>query len=284
MKVTKQNDTWKVDLPFKKIKDRLSVLLLSDLHIDSPKADLRWLKGIMNDAVASGSGIVIIGDLYDIMGMKYDKRSLKSDIRKDLQEDDYIMRVAKLGADFLAPYADNILLVSRGNHETSLDRRIEMTLFEITNLILFKEHGKQINFTEQYEGFIRFQGLYGTSRFGKTLYFHHGSGGNATMSFGTLNIKRQAAIIEADIYASGHLHTAWSKPLVRMRLTNNGTIEMVETIHLQLGTSKDSGKWERENRFDHPNKTFYYLDFWVDKYEENKEKFISLNVIERRVK
>lgn len=286
MKIRKKGQHYAVDVSVS-VANPEKALLVSDLHLDSTNTDTKKLHKMFKEAADENCGIFIFGDFYDVMGMKYDKRSLKSDVLSELKEDDYLFRVAKMGADFLAPYAKNIMLISMGNHEESVNRRIEMSLFELTNLILYRDYGLTVNFTNKYDGFVRFNLKAANDATSKILYYHHGSGGSATMSFGILNVKRQAAVIDADIYVSGHLHNAWAKPLNRMSININGNEVINETIHLQLGAGKDNGSWEKTKRFDWANKSFYKLIFSVQYLTiglEKGKKKTNFDVIEQRIK
>ena len=96
----------------KKVKDcwdysyyrNCTIRFLSDLHLDSPYTDLKKLKKLFDDAQKNQYKIVIIGDLLDVMGGKYDRRTTKGDIKPEHNTDNYINSVCESAADFLAPY------------------------------------------------------------------------------------------------------------------------------------------------------------------------------------
>ena len=72
------------------IVDKGTLRLLSDLHIDSKHTDKKKVKKLLDEAKEAGSLICIFGDLLDVMGGKYDKRTLKGDIKKEHSEDNYL--------------------------------------------------------------------------------------------------------------------------------------------------------------------------------------------------
>ena len=64
--------------------------------------------------------IIVTGDLFCLMQGKYDKRSSKSDILPQHNKNNYLDAVIDEAIELLTPYAHNILLLSKGNHETSV--------------------------------------------------------------------------------------------------------------------------------------------------------------------
>lgn len=258
-------------------KDELKVLLVSDLHLDNKKCDREFIKRIFDEAVKVNGTILILGDCFDAMGGKFDKRTHKGDIKPEYQEDDYYNRIAADVADFLIPYVDNIGFISLGNHETAVTKRHEHSLLESLKLQVFYKSQKKLTILNEYDGWVWFKfRMSQTKRCSFRMWFTHGAKGNAIMSYGILNTKRRQAVIDADIYVSGHLHSAWSKPLVKEVLNGSGFIDYKECIHLQLGTAKGRGDFEKKHGFDPPNKSFYWIDFY--------RKGEKMEFIERRVK
>lgn len=56
-------------------------LATSDRHIDSPHTDLPLQKRHLSQAVDRGAFVLDLGDLYDAMQGRNDKRSSKSDLK-----------------------------------------------------------------------------------------------------------------------------------------------------------------------------------------------------------
>jgi hypothetical protein len=215
-------------------------LWVSDLHIDSPYTDKKKLKKLFDKAVENGWQINIIGDTFDIMGGKYDKRTIKGDIKPEHSVDNYLMAVTRDIAQFLAPYVDNIGFISAGNHEKEIDKRVEVYMLELLDLCIYEITHKHIYWTKEYAGFMKVAGKRGSAQCSIEIFWEHGRDGNASMSLGALNVKRRAATISADIFISGHIHRNLSVPLNRIYTTQQGMIKVREQLHLQLGTGKES--------------------------------------------
>ena len=145
--------SFRVDLD-RRGDSRQMFLLLSDLHIDNPKCDRRLLLKVLNEAVERNALILIFGDLFCLMQGKGDPRRSKADIRPQHNKPNYIDAVIKDTASILQPYANNIILIGDGNHETSIIKHIEVDPIDYLLNYLHKynpsiQHGG-------YQGFIKF--------------------------------------------------------------------------------------------------------------------------------
>jgi len=266
------------------IVDKGTLRLLSDLHIDSKHTDKKKVKKLLDEAKEAGSLICIFGDLLDVMGGKYDKRTLKSDIKKEHSEDNYLNCVIEDAATLLAPYVDN-LFISAGNHEKEIDKRFELYLLEMLSDRIYRKTHKNLVWTKNYAGFIAVNVKSKTRKvqLGKTIFYNHGKDSNAVMTFGTLNIKRNSAIIDADVFVSGHIHTNFLVPVNRLSLSSRRKIKVTEQIHIQLGTAKETiglDYFSAKKSFSPASTSFYDLTF-----ELKVEKCVDvLNMIEQRIK
>ena len=119
-KVVKLNEMLTTEF---KSDNTFTQLWVSDLHLDSPYTDKKKVKKLFDKALENGWQINILGDTFDIMGGKYDKRTIKGDIKVEHSVDNYLMAVTRDIAQFLAPYIDNIGFISSGNHEKEIDKR-----------------------------------------------------------------------------------------------------------------------------------------------------------------
>jgi len=259
---------------------------LSDLHLDSHYTDLKKVKKLFDEAKEKDYKIVIIGDLFDVMGGKYDKRTIKGDIKKEHQEDNYLNKVIEDIANFLSPYIDNIELITAGNHEKEIDKRFECYLLEFLSLYIYRITGKDLCWSSEYAGFIRIHGKRKNSHDSHVtkIFFNHGKDGNATMSFGVLNVKRNAAMIDADILISGHVHKNYSVPLNRLYLSQKGVIKVKEQLHLQLGTTKESkgvDYFSARKGFDPASTSFYDIDF---EFKCTSQGIYENTFLERRIR
>jgi UDP-2,3-diacylglucosamine pyrophosphatase LpxH len=277
----KVNDCWDFNY-----QNKCTFRFLSDLHLDSPYTDLKKVKALLEDAKQKGYKVIIIGDLLDVMGGKYDKRTIKGDLRPEHNVDNYINKVCEDAADFLSPYLDTIALITAGNHEKEIDKRMECYLLEFIDLYIHKKTGRSINWTKDYAGYIRLHGKRKNSResIPTTIFYCHGKDGNAVMTFGVLNVKRNASMIDADILISGHVHKNFSVPLNRLYLSNKGVVKVKEQLHLQLGTAKETkgiDYFSARKGFDPASTSFYDIDFWM---KSTPRTVYVVDFIERRIK
>ena len=271
MKITKQNDVFKVFLSLKSTKDKREFLFISDIHFDSKKCNRKALKSMLDEAVDRGAGIMIFGDLLDIMGAKFDPRSGKSDIRPEYNTSNYFQDVVDDVCKFFGPYAKNILFISNGNHEGSVKRRHEFDLLQIMGYKLKMEYDWK-GLLGPYEGWVMFDsqikkddGSVLKSFGSATMYYTHGAGGNAPVSRGVIQTNRRQVQINADIFISGHIHTQWAVPIPQRSITTSGVEEVKDVLHLQLGCFKEAhrGEWEAQKGFGPANIGGYWLKFNV---------------------
>ena len=119
------------------------------------------------------------------------------------------------------------------------------------------------------------------------IFYNHGKVGNATMSFGVLNVKRNASVIDADIFISGHVHRNYSLPLNRIGLTQQNSIIIKEQLHIQLGTSKETigtDYFSARKGFDPASNSMFYIDFELIRDKTKNRDSTSITYIERRVR
>lgn len=267
------------------IVDKGTLRLLSDLHIDSKYTDTKKVKKLLDDAYNAGSLICIFGDLLDVMGGKYDKRTLKGDIKAEHNEDNYLNRVIEDAAELLAPYVDN-LFISAGNHEKEIDKRFELYLLEMLSDRIYRKTHKNLVWTKNYAGFILVNVKSKTRavQLSKVIFYNHGKDSNAVMTFGTLNIKRNSSIIDADIFIAGHIHTNFLVPVNRLSLSQKRKIKVTEQIHIQLGTAKETvglDYFSAKKGFSPASTSFYDLTFTLKATFKDND---FIDVMEQRIK
>jgi len=231
-------------------------LLISDIHIDSKDCDRDLLKRLLDEAKAKDATVLIFGDLFDMMGGKYDPRTNKGHVASAYQVAEYFDAVVDDAYNFLSPYSGNIGMISLGNHEYSVIKRHETN--PIKNLIY--RLGEHIEYGE-YDGFIRFYFEIMKHSTSRTMYYTHGTGGNSPVTKGVIQTNRRAANIDADFFVSGHIHQGWNVPHARIRLNEQCIANTYDQEHIQLGTFKNSGAWERSKGFTAPVKGGYWLTF-----------------------
>jgi hypothetical protein len=211
------------------------------------------------------------------MGGKFDRRSAKHELRAEYAgSDDYLGNVCEDAADFLAPYVDNIALLSLGNHEHSYQR-----YHEISPLTIVATHLKAKTGTAPtvgpYTGWIQFKMKYANGGRRKTinLKYHHGVGGNAPVTKGAIQSNRSAVMWpNADIMVRGHIHNRFSMSMPVETISNHGRIMTdQERIYLQTGCYvsdiEDGNSWSSMRGFGVPAMGGYWLRLYNDNLTEN---------------
>lgn len=248
-------------------------LLQSDVHFDSKHCDRAMLKRHLDQARDRDAVILIFGDLFDCMGGKYDPRTTKADIRPEYANATYFQSIVKDAANYLAPYKENIGLISDGNHESSVLLRHEISILDDLS-----ERLGGVN-RGRYAGFIRFQfNIYGSGRRSYTMYYTHGSGGNSPVTKGVIGTARRQDNIHADFYVSGHLHSEYEVPRMQTRLNGQCCVEMKRCMHWQLGTYQQShlhGGWADHKGFPAANIGARWLRFYYANKEIKFESYIA---------
>lgn len=201
------------------------VLLMSDNHHDSPLCDRKLEEKHLKEARDKGAWILQAGDLFDAMQGRKDPRSSYDNLDHALKGDDYLDRLVRFNGEFLAPYADNILLMARGNHETSALKHYGVDL--TSNLVyrMRTEYKSQV-VAGGYGGWVRFLfTMDKTKRASLNLKYFHGSGGYSPVNKGISAASRQATYLpDADVVWNGHLHDGYVTMIQRERLSAAGKI------------------------------------------------------------
>lgn len=249
------------------------VHLSSDWHIDNPKARMDIIENDLKQCQQVGGMALVAGDMLDVMGGKYDKRSSKDALRPEHQHGSYLDRVVDTTAEFLKPYAANMGLITQGNHETAIFQRHETCL--ITRIVeRLRAWGSPCQ-SGGYNGWVQF---YARSKSGKAsaqwhLYYHHGSGGDSPSTMGIGSLQKVNMFVNADAILSGHIHSKNLSHVCRERLTSMGKREVSETALVRTSTYKNEYEplngWHIEKgRGPRP---FHRPGYWL-KLKMNNEK------------
>lgn len=250
-----------------------SILWLADLHWDHPKCVREFLKKHLDQAKEKNAGIVIVGDLFCIMQGKVDKRGTKKDVRPEHNTGTYFDSVIDTAVEYFGPYAEHILLVTEGNHETSIEKYHETNILKrfVDKMNLVHRPAQPIRLGG-YGGWLRLQFDRKGSKDTRTLkvkYFH-GSGGGGIVTHGMIsNQRRQGFVHGADLIISGHVHEDLNTTFVSESLNPAGNIVHNETVHHIISTYKDEygdgkGGWHIERGM--PPKVLggSWMDIFVD--------------------
>jgi hypothetical protein len=180
-----------------------------------------------------GAGVMGFGDIFCAMQGKYDNRADKRDLRPEHQNGNYFDNLVDTATDWWRPYADIIIALTDGNHETEIRKRHETDLLERLAVNLGVAH-------MGYSGFVRFmfEHASGGHRTTRRLYWHHGAGGGGPVTKGVIQTNRRAASVDADIFVSGHIHESWIVENVMVSMTDSGRIVHKPQVHCQTATYK----------------------------------------------
>lgn len=255
--------------------DKITLFNTSDWHFDNPKCNRELLFRHLDEAKERQAFIVITGDLFCLMQGRYDPRRSKSSIRPEHNSDNYLDLVINDTAEKLRPYAKNILLVSSGNHESSVSLRMETNILDRFVERLNTLEGTNIQrgeYTGYYTLAFRYKNKHGCRKTLDVGYSHGNWGGVITK--GTLSVVRYAAIMpDCDVMFSGHTHDGWIVPQSRLvKNPNKQNVEVKKQWHIKTGTYKeefDKGKGWAVERIAMPK----YLGscFTEIKYSKNKD-------------
>lgn len=127
--------------------------LISDSHHDSPHSLGDLEKKHLEMARKEGAFILLGGDTMDAMQGRFDKRRSYSALRDDLASAEYFDLLVKRTIERYKPYANNIIGMGMGNHESQVLRNYGTNLTQrvISGLNDYSRH--QIAYTG-YEKFI----------------------------------------------------------------------------------------------------------------------------------
>jgi len=227
-------------------------LLSSDRHHDNAHTDWDLEAKHLKEAVNRQAGIIDIGDMHCAMQGKWDKRADRSALREQYRQGEYLDSLVKLASDFYAPYAQNFVIVGRGNHETAIVKRHETDITERTCELMSHMSGNKVH-AGGYGGWIILRAHLGSKKMHviRIKYFH-GSGGGGPVTRGVIQTNRMSVFLpDADLVVTGHTHDNWVLPIARERINRNGQIYMDDQTHVRCGTYKDEygdgfGGWHIE--------------------------------------
>jgi predicted phosphodiesterase len=197
--------------------------IMSDNHHDNKWCDRETERKHLNKALERNALIIVQGDLFCAMQGKYDPRSDMSDIRPEDVTTNYLDSIVNhAGADY-SKYAKNILLLSKGNHEGSIEQRHGVSLLSKLQSILNANGGSV--YLGGYQGWVRFLFVTNKTKVYSLRYrYHHGGAGiDSPVTRGVIQTARQAVYLpDADIVVNGHNHEGYIVPIKRERLSGKG--------------------------------------------------------------
>ena len=211
------------------------LFVTSDLHIDSINCNRDRMLEDFSDAVKCGAKILVFGDVFDAMQGRFDPRRSLDELRPEYRRQDYYDFVVKDTARLLAPFAQNIMLLTPGNHETAVLKNASISLIDRLVYSLNMEYDAKV-LQGGYGGWVRFLLSRGTQggRFSVKMKYHHGFGGESMMTKGIGQASRQQVYIkDADIILNGHNHNAYYVPVISETISDAGRLVFHTTHHVR---------------------------------------------------
>ena len=237
--------------------EHLPLLIVSDIHFDSLHCDHASLKKHFDQIKDKNGQILIIGDLFDVMGCHKDPRTKPAHINPIYIQKgrSYLDLIVEDAYEFLKPYVENIALITYGNHEMSILHHRDTDPLERIVFLLNQSSKKDVC-KGAYTGWVMCnmgrQKNGGRCNF--NIAYHHGKGGNAKRSKGILYSQLDTMELpDAHMIVSGHDHNKLYDPSnVRKRLDRLGNTYK-DTVHwLKTGSyakSPDDFGWVVEKGF-----------------------------------
>lgn len=220
-------------------KATFEFLLTSDWHFDNPKTKRDLLFKHLDEAKERGAKVIINGDMLCLMQGKYDPRKSKNAIRPEHNGNDYLDLVINDTAEKMLPYAENILQINTGNHESSVSERAETNILMrlVERINAFAKTDIQLG---GYMGYINFNFKRCSANYTCNIAYDHGHWGGVVTK-GALSVSRHASIFpDADVVISGHTHDGWIMTHPRYVMNQfKGIVEVKKQYHIKTGTYKE---------------------------------------------
>lgn len=234
------------DLPY---AEQIELYPLSDLHLGDANCDYKLiLERIEHIKNTENAYCILDGDLMDT--------AIASSIGDTYGANIQPMEQLKHCVRLFEPIKDKILAVLPGNHEHRVYKSdgIDLTELMCNQLGLFGKYSPTTALL-----FVRF-GKQSSKRHGRpqlyTIYVTHGSGGGRKEGGKVNRLADLAAIVDADIYITGHTHL----PLVfresYFRVSGqNSSVSQVDKLFVNTAASLNYGGYGDAQGFKPSSKT-----------------------------
>lgn len=212
--------------------DSLSLLLLSDLHVEASTTDVASIRADLARADELDARILIAGDIFDGI-FPGDKRWTPTTLAPSLRHtDDIFGAVVDYAVSVLWPFADRIDLLAPGNHDDKIKRQRHVDLIAALAQRLNVEAS-----LGNYAGVVQ----YGVGRRTVNVGYWHGAGGGASREAAVRQCGKLLANVEGlDVAWTGHRHQRFAFPTRRVTLRRGKSAER----RVWLAMSGSYGRWE----------------------------------------
>jgi hypothetical protein len=232
----------RVDLPFTDENKTVRLVPTSCQHFGSRRFHQRRFKQFLTEQMTiPQSYLILMGDIFDAIipadGKRYDPRDIEP--KYLLADQGQVLNMALNDAEsVLRPYKDQIIGVMMGNHEYEFDRRYGLNLTQ-----MLCERLNVRNLGMSFLMWLQLQRSDGQGGQGRSvkIYGHHGYGGNAKTSGGSITkYERSFMDYNADIMLFGHDHKTWKYQRPRIDINSRGKIVDSPLTVVCCGTFKRS--------------------------------------------
>jgi predicted phosphodiesterase len=242
----------------------------SDIHFDHQKCRRDVLSNHVEIAQEKKALWIDNGDFHCAMQGKYDKRSNLDSLRDEYKVGDYLSALKREAVSFLNPHANRLLVMGKGNHETSqMDKHGVDLTGEVVDTLRAANPNCFLH-AGGYTTYITLKFKQANEVLSLCLWMMHGYGGGGPVTKDLIQLNRQLAYIDnADYLISGHTHDSWVVPFTRMMFNKRtgkpsrrfGYAVKVPTMKDEYGTGV--GGWSTERG--HPPKPLgsYLIGFKV---------------------
>jgi len=225
MEITQGSDVVTLRLNFE-VGQKQKIYLISDVHFDSIFCNRDLLEKHLKKAIKEDALILDGGDFFDAMQGRADPRRSMDELRPEYRREDYYDFVVQDAAEFLKPFAKNMVLMAVGNHELAVLKNANTHLTDRLVAEL-RRHGSQV-VTAGFKGWVRILWRYKNGHDGNSFlirYSHSGGSGNAPVTRGVIDTNRQAVYLpDAHVVWNGHNHHGWVVPIARERISSMGSV------------------------------------------------------------
>lgn len=233
------------------------ILLISDVHFDSVDCNRKLLRQHLDQALDRNATILSFGDFFDAMQGKYDPRKsykgLRPEYVKDVHVDTcYLDDIVDDAVKFLTPYSANLKMMSDGNHEDEIKKRLQTDLTQRTIAALQQQTREKIYYGHG-SGVVKIK-LAPTNvkhkqiAAGPLLGYDHGEGLKAPIAKERWLRDRP----DVDIMVSGHYHSGAIQPVGVIRYGSTGEKYTQKRMIISLPGYKDEGGarsgWARKTK------------------------------------
>jgi len=271
--IRKSRTVHQVDVKFPSRGSSKDFLFISDIHYDAMKCDRSLLHRHLDEARELGAGVFIFGDLFDLMQGRFDPRGNYSELRPEYKSCIYVDEVIQDVGEKLSKYADVIKFISKGNHETNIEKRMMVSPIDRVAQII-NTAGGHVEVGGYAGWLVVTTHRNGSSKRRYNVHYHHGYGGGAKRSKGILGADiDQKDFPDADFILRGHDHQKWHLPVTIDRLNHHFRLEQRTVHHLRMGSYKQLGDryagWATEKNFATPR-----LGGWWARCTERNDTYI----------